>query len=215
MIYEALGGSRAYDLEIKTSDYDLLRAAATNMGLGYHENGYNVLQRTYDEFKKYGSFECDNWYISQWLFPREFRSDNDLTAWIKTNREDMIKANLPKVYSALMNYADGFSVDPELLYPTHSKRLMYSIHFRNLLYNYANGMTFAEAHVAQGDMKDFLLSVRRGELELPVILEQNAIALEKAKSVEAFYTSRIVTTSIFDEFKSMVDAEIDKLGATD
>lgn len=215
MIYEVIGGSRSYDLSIDSSDYDLLRVSDTNLGLGYHENGCNVLQVTYDEFKQRGTLEHDNWYAFQWLFPHEFRSDNNLTAWIKANREDMIKANLPRVYSILMSFAEQFSIDPEILYPKFSKRLVKAIHFRNLLYNYANGMTFAEAHVAQGDMRDFLLSVHRGKLELPVILEQNAIALEKAKSVETFYTSRIVTTSIFDEFKSMVDAEIDKLSATD
>lgn len=215
MIYEVLGGSRAYDLSIESSDYDLLRVSDTNLGLGHWENGYNLIQIAYNDFIEYGSFDHTFAYALQWFFPHEFRSDNDLTAWIKANREEMVRANLPKVYSIFMNYADGFSVDPELLYPKFSNRLTYSIHFRNLLYNYANGMTFAEAHVAQGDMKDFLLSVRRGELELPVILEQNAIALEKAKSVETFYTSGVVTTSIFDEFKSMVDAEIDKLGATD
>lgn len=214
MIYEVLGGSRAYDLEIETSDYDLLRVSDTNLGLGYHENGYNVIQVTYDEFKKFGTFEHDNSYIFQWLFPHEFRSDNDLTTWIKANREEMIKANLPKVYSIFMEFANGFSQDPELLYPRFSGRLVNSIHFRNLLYNYANGMTFAEAYVASNDTKDFLLSVRRGEPELSLVLEENALALERAKSVETFYTSGIVTTPIFDEFKSVVQAEIDALGST-
>lgn len=92
---------------------------------------------------------------------------------------------------------------------------MYAIHFRNLLYNYANGMTFAEAHKAQGETRDFLLAVRKGEVPIKLVLEENAKARERAKSVAGFYQEPKADPSILDEFKYMVNREVELLRGND
>ena len=195
MIYESVGGSRAYCLETDTSDYDVFRVKNQETKK-YSENGTHIIQLSYDEFVRQAVEAPVNPCNPQLLFPHEFLLVNDLSNWIVANRENVVKAMRKDIYAGFLDRAEGLAFGADLYYPSFPKRLVYSTHFAKVLYHYAQGMTFAEAHVCQDDVKELLLAV-------------NSEALAQARSVAGFYTGTD-NTAILDEFRAVVRAEIER-----
>lgn len=208
MIYESVGGSRAYCLETDTSDYDVFRVKNQETKK-YSENGTHIIQLSYDEFVRQAVEAPVNPCNPQLLFPHEFLLVNDLSNWIVANREDVVKAMRKDIYAGFLDRAEGLAFGADLYYPSFPKRLVYSTHFAKVLYHYAQGMTFAEAHVCQDDVKELLLAARRKEADKKLLLAVNSEALEQARSVAGFYTGTD-NTAILDEFRAVVRAEIER-----
>lgn len=225
MIYRCVMGSESYGLTVAGSDKDIgIVSNKTYELASWRRKKVDVRVQPPQMFAELrcggqpdielslrnGGYIGHPW-TCQWFFPHKFCMDNDLTKWVAENREDMMKAILPSIYEKYSNFADGVRLVPNRYYRGEQKFIAYAIHFRNLLANYAEGMTFAEAHKAQGETRDFLLSVRKGEVPIKLVLEENAKARERAKAVAGFYAEPKADKSILDEFKYMVNREVELL----
>ena len=204
IIYKSIVGSRTYGLEIENSDIDL---AVVTPSLDYKEEGYDVHTRSPERFISRYNKTIINWVAHQWLFPAEFLLENDLSKWIKENREDFIKAILPEFYNSHLLAIDRFFQRGG----PHSKYVARAIHFRNVFVNYAEGMTFEEALKPQGANRDFLLDIRKGKVPISQILNVNATAKARLLSVEDFYKEPRADKAILTEFENMVYREVDLL----
>lgn len=138
IIYKGIVGSRTYGLEVENSDIDL---AVVTPSLDYKEEGYDVHTRSPEWFISRYNKTIMNWVGHHWLFPAEFLLENDLSKWIKENREDFFKAILPEFYNSHLLAINRFLQRGG----PHSKYVARAIHFRNMFVNYAEGMTFEEA----------------------------------------------------------------------
>lgn len=208
MIYKAIVGSRSYGLDIASSDTDIAVVLTKQpRQMYFRKYGCCALLWTPDELAALRKGSYQRWVDYTMLFPHEFCVENDLSKWIAEHREEMVKAMLPGIYETYMSACKDFVRNPNGL----NKYPMYAIHFRNMLANYAEGMTFAEALKPQGADRIFLLSVRNGIAQKELVIEANAKARERAKAVAGFYAEPKASVSILEEFKHMVQKEVEKL----
>lgn len=212
MIYRSIIGSRSYGLALTTSDIDVAVVSDKAYEVPPRmERWHHLLSLSPEVFvMRWSDLLKAHWGSCQWLFPHEFHLDNDLTKWIIENREDVIRVNLPGIYAMHMRAACKMERNVSQLYYLSRltrKSIAYAIHFHNMLYNYAEGMTFAEAHTTNGETQNFLFAVRKGEAPLKLVLEENAKARERAKAVANFYTEPRADVRVLDEFKHMVYRE--------
>lgn len=184
MIYEAIGGSRAYGLNMDQSDVDILRVGQEKRI--YMEDGCNVIQIPAEEFLRRARLGA-HWYDAQWLFPEQFRVDNALSGYILENREAMVQAVRPAVYRVMTEHAAALCTHCSWLYPLFPKRLAYALLHYQILANHAGGMDFSQAMRPDGEELDTLLTIRRGEMELAEVLERVAAARTAAENCAAFY----------------------------
>lgn len=203
MIYKSIVGSRAYGLNTEDSDTDI--AVVSGKQWITHKPKCHIFSWTPEDFAGLMQDSCHNWVVCSMLFPNRFCVENDLSKWISENREDMIKAMLPEIYQAYTAACGKFIREP------YNKRIMYAIHFRDMLANYAEGMTFAEAIKPQGEDRDFLLSVRNGTASVGQVREANRKARERAKSAAGFYAEPRSSASVLREFRNMVYREAKKI----
>ena len=179
--YEVIAGSRSYGLEIEQSDVDLCRVSDT-WNMGATEGEYNILQIPKDEFVHRVIGDHSSVYYLQWLFPYKVSSNNALTTYLQENREKIVHALLPYIYRVFWTTANGLKMYADWLYELYPKRLAYSAHFYSLLANYADGMSFAQAHVAQDELRNELLAMRKKEI---VLSDAITICEEQKKRAEA------------------------------
>lgn len=187
MYFEAIGGSRSYGLEIETSDTDLLCLDNTPIV----EDGYNVIRISPEEFRARLMGERDNAYYVQWLFPHEVKSDNQLSSWLLEHREQVVKAQLPYIYRVFTGHVARLMHHADWIYGVYPKRLAYCTLFNSIIANYADGMTFAEAHKPVGELHDYLVSVRRGEIELADALARCELERTRAELAAGFYADAV------------------------
>ena len=215
MIFQSVVGSRALCLEDDGSDFDC--CAVTIEG---HEpkillpvDNYHIFSKSPSQFGGFLKYNSNKHHgCCQWIFPYQFCLDNDLTRWIKENREEMILATLPEVYEVYTQSARELELGRRLLYPEKMLKLAaYSLHFRDMLINYANGMTFDEARQAKGERQQFLLSLRRGDMPLKVYFDENDRLREEVKKVADFYKDPKANPSILQEFRYMIKREVELL----
>ncbi len=185
MCYEAIGGSRSYGLELPDSDADLLRVE-TGPRFAM-EGGYNVIRATLAELHDWLRGRADNAYYLQWLFPAEVHSDTILTRWLQGNREEIVRAQLPYIYRVFSGHADRLFPHSDWLYPARPKRLAYCTLFYSVAANYAEGMSFAEAHRPGGKLHDTLLSMRQGGIPLADAMARCSAERERAGRAAGFY----------------------------
>lgn len=208
MIYKAVVGSQTYGLSRAYSDLDVAVVSDKKFDRGaFRRNGEDLYLWTPNEFAMLQQGDSHSWVVYQMLFPYKFCIENDLTKWLVENREEMIKSLLPSTYKAYMSICEYLARNSR----GKNKHIAYAIHFRNMLANYAEGMTFAEAIKSQGADRTFLLSVRNGIAPKELVIEENANARERAKAVAGFYAEPKASTDILDEFKHMVYREVDLL----
>lgn len=215
MIFQSVVGSRALNLDDDSSDFDFCTVAIEG-----HEpkpllatENYHIFSHSPSQFGGFLKYNTNKHHgCCQWIFPYQFCLDNDLTKWIKENREEMILATLPEVYEIYIRTARDFELGRRLLYPEKMLKLAaYSLHFRDILINYANGMTFDDARQAKGERRQFLLSLRSGDMPLKVYFEENDKLREEVKKVADFYKEPRANSSILQEFRQMIRREIEIL----
>lgn len=229
MIYKGIVGSRSYGLSNGSSDVDTLIIADAEMcSVVDPQTRCHKIVHTPKTFMLLRTGECGKFsrtadhkdYFGypnnvQAFFPQKFCVENRLTEWIKENREDMVKARLADVYERHTLVSEWYMWFASTKFCTDEQKarkpLMRAIHQYNTLVNYANGMTFADAFVAQGETREFLLSVRNGKAPLELVLEEHAKARAKAKSVAGYYQEPRADLSVLDEFKYMVNREVELL----
>lgn len=141
------------------------------------EGGYNVIRATLAELHDWLRGRADNAYYLQWLFPAEVHSDTILT----------------------FPHSDW-------LYPAHPKRLAYCTLFYSVVANYAEGMSFAEAHRPGGELHDTLLSMRQGGIPLADAMARCCAERERAGRAAGFY-QRPVDEAVLLEMDQIFQAE--------
>lgn len=187
MEYRAICGSRSYGLETENSDYDVILSSEAEAELPY-KHAHNI-KMTEDKFlEKLLLLDNDAYYL-QYYFPNEILDNSETTKYILENRESIIRANLDRIYSAYMKKANGLSTDLELWWKQFPKRAAYSCLFYDTLHRYATrDISFAEAFRPEENFRQWLLAVRRREIQKEEILERNAELRKKAESVAGFYS---------------------------
>lgn len=208
MIYKSIVGSRSYGLDLSSSDTDIAVVFTKRQREMYsRKHGCDAFLWTPDELAVLQKGSRRRWVDCTMLFPHEFCIENGLSNWIVEHREEMVKSMLPDIYGVYMSACKDFIRNPD----HNNKWVMYAIHFRNMLANYAEGMTFAEALKPQGAYRTFLLSVRNGIAPKELVIEANAKARERAKEVAGFYAEPKADLAILNEFKHMVYKEVEEL----
>lgn len=210
MIYKAIVGSQMYGLSAENSDIDLAIVSEKHFDKEtFWKDGYDMRLWTPDELAVLRKGEHHKWFDFTRLFPYEFCIKNDLSNWIEENREEVVKAILPELYETYITDCVKLCQRADVL----NKRTMLAIHFRNMLANYAEGMTFAEALKPQGVYRDFLLSIRNGKAPIARVQAANTNARERAKAVAGFYAEPKADLAILDEFKYMIYREVELLNS--
>ena len=202
MIYKSIVGSRSYGLDVAGSDVDIAVVSDKHWVTGKPNS--HIILWTPDAFAVLQKGPCRRWVDCTMLFPHEFCIVNALSEWIIDNREEMVKALLPELYGVYTEACADFDRHVR----GDNKRVMYAIHFRNMLANYADGMTFAEALKPQGADRVFLIAVRNGMAPKGLVVEATAKARERAKAAAGFYAEPKANAAILDEFKHMVYREL-------
>ena len=172
MEYRAICGSRSYDLSIDKSDYDVVLSSAVDVELPY-DHSHNI-KLSEDKFlKRLLLLENDAYFLQIW-FPSEILNNTETARYILENRENILSANLDRIYSAYMKKANGLSTDLELWWQQFPKRPAYSCLFYDTLYRYATqDISFEEAFKPNEDFRQWLLAVRRNEIPKEEILLRN------------------------------------------
>ena len=212
MIYKVITGSRAMNINLPKSDYDLLVVTEKELDkTSFKKMGYDLLSLKPKDFinPNYpkGGFAH---YLD--LFPSVYCLDNDLTDWLKENREDIVLASLPKVLEVFNNSAQHFyrratNAEEQKMFK-HFARVL---HTYNILHNYAEGKTFADSVRATGEERDLILSIRKGEVPQEEVIELLQKTKARAISVENFYKEPRADMRVLDEFKHMVYREVELL----
>lgn len=187
MEYRAICGSRSYGIETEASDYDIVLSSAVDAALPC-DRAHNI-NLTEERFLRRLLLLENNAYYMQICFPKEILNDSETAKYIMENRESIVRANLDRIYSAYIRKADGLSRNLDDLWERYPKRPAYSCLFYDTLHRFATrDISFAEAFRPEEDFRQWLLAVRRREIQKEEILNRNAELREKAESVAGFYS---------------------------
>ena len=203
IIYKSILGSRSYDFAAPDSDVDVGVINLTSMGKRViREKGLDVLPSSYSEFISDMLGPTPRWFFTQFLFPESFE-EGDIAKYIIENREDIIGARLPMLYETIKRRGDGLSNFGDRLYKVCPKRLAYSTLFYSILANYAEGMPFALAHRPEGELHDFLIGMRLGQVPLEDAVARNALERTRAEKAAGFYR-QAVHPEVLREFEQVI-----------
>lgn len=186
--YNCIVGSKTYGVDIEDSDEDILyiwdndlkkRMIGHTHIIGYTPESFNVHVPipSIDRLP----------YLIQWLFPDRFLMDTELSRLVLDIREDIIKSARKEVYEGFMEKADGLSYRINEMYQGFPKRAAYSCLFYEMIYRHANGATFAEVHKPEEDFRQWLIAVRKKEIDIREVESRNNQLRNKATSVKGFY----------------------------
>ena len=186
MYYKCILGSRSYNLDLPTSDYDILVCGDFNDNTEIPHS--HEIRKMPDKFIRDILLLNIDAYYMQTYFPSEVLVQTELVDYILKNREDIIKANLDKVYATYMKKANSLSDKLDTKGMRFPKRAIYSCLFYDTLYRYATqNISFAEAFKPEESFRQWLLAIRRKEISKEEIIMKNEELRKKAESVSAFY----------------------------
>lgn len=199
-------GSRTFNLQTPSSDIDLIIVANNDWPIKVeNKDGYNILYRTpvcfWDRFV--GDIEYA--HIWQFFYPEQWRSSNDVVDYIIANRDELVKANLPYIYRSFSHYFAGCTQNMSGYYLVAKKRICYGLLYASMLYNYANGMPFAQCMRPDGEWHDVLLGIRTGDTSFERCVELVDKYAHKIESVAKFYDAPTNMDKLL-EFKHVLDS---------
>lgn len=199
-------GSRSYNLQIPSSDIDLV-IVANNSWTTKVENkdGYNILYNTPSTFWDRFIGNIEYAHIWQFFYPEKFVSDNDVVNYILQNRDELVKSNLPYIYRSFNNCFNGYMRNMEGFYLVAKKRICYGLLYASVLYNYANGLEFAKCLRPDGKWHDILLGIRTGDISFEKCVALKDEYATKIQQVEKFYNVPTDMNKLY-EFKDIMDS---------
>lgn len=188
MIYKTICGSRSYGLELPTSDYDIVVCGENNIKSDIPHSHEIIIKP--ENFHKKLLLLTDDAYDMQLYFPSEILISSELSDYIDVHKEEIISANLNRVYSSHMRKANGLSVDLDKWGIRYPKRSAYSCLFYDTIYRYATqDIVFENAFKPDEDFKQWLLLVKKREIPIEEILKRNEELRKRAESVSDFYAN--------------------------
>lgn len=211
-LFIVIGGSNAYNLQVKGSDVDLLcltddnrfsrPITKLNCGCQIYDN-YSVIRCN----KKQFTWLFDNsGYVHcwQWLYPKSFVIQNSFTNFITTIRDSVLSANRLSFYNSYLSYAYKCYNNLIPYYKVATKRVAYGMMFLDILVRYAEGENPSSLFYQQ-DKRDYLVGIRNKQIPVEEIFEGLSILLAKVKKLEDFYTEPTDKSPI-QEFVNVVNS---------
>ena len=186
-MYKCICGSRSYNLNLPASDYDMI-IICDNADNEHDIVNSHAIWKEADQFiKDLLLINVEAGYL-QYYFPSIILLETEVTNYLIQHREDIIRANLDRVYTAYITKAKSLSRKLDTWGMQYPKRIVYSCLFYDTLYRYAtHNISFEEAFKPEEDFRQWLLSVRKGEIAKEEIIRKNEELRIKAESVSAFY----------------------------
>ena len=210
MLYKTIVGSRTYGIEIPSSDIDISHCGnSVTQYKSSFKSGNNLLETPTSQFLEHMLSDKPIWYFTQWLFPSEILEDNLLSQYIQENKEEIIAARLPIAYHTLSKKAERLYYCADRIYKKFPKRMAYSTLLYSILANYTDGMTFAKAHTPEGELHDFLIAMRLGQVPLEDAIARNEFERKRAEKAAGFYKEAI-HPEILMEFEQIILEEANK-----
>lgn len=208
MLYKGIVGSCSHGIEIPKSDTDICFVDTSfSSRRSTFENGENVFEWPASGLIQVMLMNEPPWFLYQILFPEKFLEETALSKYIEQSRDQIIKARLPVVYSTLLERAEGLKYFSDILYERFPKRMTYSTLCYSILANYAEGMPFAQAHRPEGELHDFLVGTRIGQVPLEDAVARNELERLRAEKAAGFY-KEAVRPEILREFEHVILEEI-------
>ena len=200
-------GSRAYNLQTKESDTDLVIIANEGWQKKVdNKDGYNILYNTPTllwerliGIKEYA-------HIWQFFYPLCFTECNFLTEYINENREKIVRASLPYIYKSFSNYFENCLGNIEGLYVVRRKCICYAFLYASVLYNYANGMSFDKCLCPEAEWHNILIGIREENVCLEQCLELKEKYAKKIRDVELYFRYP-ENKGILEEFKKIIESQ--------
>lgn len=206
-VFCVVGGSRSYNLEIETSDYDfLIFSSDCKEKYARYEfiDDYNVItsspQRMFNQI-----YDTPYWAAWQWFFPYEWKSSGEFTNFIKKQQNEFVYKNLPLVKQSYEEKISKIKNSFSAFCLVNRKMVAYSFLFLNLLRDLPQGKQPIRCIRPEGELHEFLINIRKGEYSEEylrnefLILEQ-----EKNKHIKFYEKPRD------EDFFRMVKNEIEK-----
>ena len=209
-MYQAICGSRSYQLNLPKSDYDIIICG--DKIENSIENSHQICHST-EWFVRALSFFEDAYRI-QLFYPDRFLINSQLISYIKENREEIIAKNKINLYNSYFSKSLGLSYNLEKLYKNYPKRAMYSNLFYDSLYRYATqDISFQEAFIPEEAFRQWLLAVRQGKIPIEELLKRNEELRKKAESVKDFYNNqdKIYLNNTISDLNDILNTKVELL----
>lgn len=199
-------GSRTFNLQTPSSDVDIVIVTNDDWAVRVeNKDGFNILYNTkqllWDRFV--GNIEYV--HIWQFLYPERWCSNNEVVDYIIANRDGLVKANLPYIYRSFGHYFASCAQNMSGYYMVAKKRICYGLLYASVLYNYANGVPFAQCVRPDGEWHDMLLGIRTGNVAFDHCVELVDEYATKIASVSKFYDVPTDMDKLL-EFKGVIDS---------
>ena len=202
--YEAVIGSRCYDLELPDSDIDVVMVSE-DLFLNSHHCNVHTIQIPKKCFIDRVIYKDRYPYSHQYLFPSKILSSGPISDLILEVREDLILANLPTVWDVHFHQATVLSMHTDVYYNAFPKRIAYSTLLFDLLAKYADGSPFSKAIKPDTIFKKSLLSMRCREMPVKDAIYMNNEAKHRAIQASEFY-NRKVNRKFIDEVRAEMNS---------
>lgn len=184
--YEAIIGSRCFDLALPESDTDIA-VVGDDWEVRHTLEGKHIMQCPQTHFIDIVTYRKKFIHAHQWLFPAQYLSSGALVSYLLEHRERIITANLSEVWRVNWDTAVSLRQSAEHYYNAFPKRLVYSTLRFETLSRYAAGLPFAEAYKPSRRLHPLLMTMRRGELSISDALRINTEMMKAAEQSADFY----------------------------
>lgn len=189
LFYEILAGSCSYGLNIPDSDIDVCQVT-DHWNTTAHKGNTHFIRIPQDEFVARTLCKRDSVYYIQWMFPAKVNTPGEIEQFMLNNREQIVFAQLKRIFELHINAANGLSLYPEHYYNRFPKRLAYSTLFYDTVARYATGIPFSEAIYPDENLRQQLIAVRLHEMPLEEATKLNKDAKQRALAVIDWYDVR-------------------------
>lgn len=200
LFFSEIVGSRAYGLEIENSDIDLLflgTAPSINSS-----NKIHYMPRDASWYLSAVSFQMRHPMYLECLYPGQFLGDSEIIDYILSHREDHIRFYANTIWDLLWEHASRLAMFGEHYYRAFPKRLAYSIMRFETLYEYSVTENFQTAFRPCLQLRNYLLSVRKGEVPVKDVIAHVSDSKMRAAKSRDFY-NRISKGKKIDEMELM------------
>lgn len=209
-LFIVTGGSNAYNLQIESSDIDILcltddsrfnkSVIKPNCGCQIYDN-YSVTRSNKKQFIEQFDGYVHCW---QWLYPKSFVVQNSFTDFIITIRDLVLNANRLSLYNSYLLYAHKCHKNLIAYYKVATNLVAYSVMFLDILVRYAEG-EIPNNLFYQQDKRDYLVGIRNRQIPIDDINEKFSDLLTKVDKLKSFYTEPTDKSPI-QEFISVVNS---------
>lgn len=188
-LYSCVVGSRAFGLDMECSDTDVFRIdnGETPPPLVHGHYYIRSPQQAVNQFL--ADVPSASLRLLAAMFPASC-SGGALAEYLQREREQIAYHTRSRYYTASIQRAEifwGHNAEQDYRDGKSLKFPMYSIFFYHILADYATGRSMEECLRPSGELREWLLAVRRGEVPFAEVLQQKLVLHQKASNAKAFW----------------------------